>query len=192
MIQKRDIAMQGVVTALALVVGMLIGGRYCADGPSGQAAHDGSNTCDGTEPAVVERVVRLPPEIIYECPPEPEPEPPRPGPAATPKKSRPRPTAALPEAETPPDPLARQRLLAWVRDRAADLEPCRDDSKDVYRLTVTMHVDEAGRLTRVDIGTGPGEAPPGLVPCLRARILRWQPPAEFINDHRRIVFGLTF
>ncbi|MBA2664027.1 MAG: hypothetical protein H0U74_17185 [Bradymonadaceae bacterium] len=181
--RKRDLALQSFLTLLALGVGILFGARFCAEPPAGLEASD-------QELRVVERIVHTPPQIIYECPPEVL-EPIAPAPKTTTTKIKPREPERLPAADRPIDPLERQRLLAWVRDRSVDLEPCRDDSKEVYRLTVTLQVD-AAKVTRVDINTAAGEASQNLIACLRARILRWTPPPELVENRNRIVFGLTF
>lgn len=136
---------------------------------------------------IVERVVEAEPKIIYECPPEPPPEP-----VVGEGKKTIKPKQALPEPEPELDPLERQRLLAWVRERSVDLKRCRDDSKEIYRVAVIMHLDKRTReLRRVDVNGDKSELPANVSSCLRREILRWQPPKELTKQRTKIVFGLN-
>lgn len=189
MARRSDIIIQILATPLAFAVGILVGAQFCNELP-GTPEGNASEDC---VPLVVEKIVEGPTTTIYECPTEPEPEPklaqknaPRPAP---PKK-------ALPEAPPALAPLDRQRLLAWVRDQSIDLESCRDHGKEVYRLTVILHLGphlgDQGRIARVDLNAGPNELPSQLTNCLRNRILRWRPPTELTQNRSQLVFGLTF
>src|SRR5690606_1402254 len=107
---------------------------------------------------VVERVIEGPERIIYECPP-PEP-PPEPTGAGKPAPVKVKPPAALPEPEPEQDPLQRQRLLAWVRERSDDLKSCRGDEREVYRVAVIMRLDPKTRaVRRVDVNADQGDVP---------------------------------
>lgn len=182
------------ITIAAFVVGVLVGGRAC--GAPADPAGDGEDERrdralihpDDCPTKVIEERVEAPPKIIYQCPPEPDPEPSK----GTRKVKKPaRPEEKLPD---PPelDPLARKRLLAWVRDQSDDLKPCRDDSKDVYRVAVIMHLDAKTRkVKRVDVNSSRGELPGSVGACLKRRILTWKPPTEFIADRTQLVFGLN-
>ncbi len=195
MSQKRAIALQTTTTLLALAVGILIGQRACAPKNTIESTAI-ANSASAPEIKIVERLVPSPPEIIYECPPEPTP-PPKPG-TKTASKTKPSTLKpkALPPAPAPSDPLERQRLLAWVRQQSTDLEPCRDNSKNVYRLTVNLHLDYEGAITRVDINTdttpNSNNTSPATLTCIRNRIATWQPPTELTQNRTRVVFGLTF
>lgn len=193
MSQKRAIALQTTTTLLALAVGILIGQRACTPPINPEAT---SNNTSSPQIQIVERLVPSPPEIIYECPPEPTPPPKPTTKTATKPKTNTTPKKALPPAPAPTDPLERQRLLAWVRTQSADLEPCRDNSKNVYRLTVNLHLNDTGAITRVDLNTdtspNTNTASPDTLTCLRNRIATWQPPADLTQNRTRVVFGLTF
>jgi hypothetical protein len=183
---------QAVVTLAAFAVGLLLGARYCHDspvlgpgGPGDGARGSGAATGEVDCPErVVEKTVTEE-KIVYRCPP-PEPEPPEEEvePREVAHKKKPPPAPEL-------DPLLRQRLLAWVRDRASDLKSCRDDSKETYRLAIFWRLDDEGTIQRVDVNKGTDEIPAGMVACLRDRMLDWEPPAELVRGQREIVFGLS-
>lgn len=194
----------GVITVVALGVGMLLGGRACApqDAPHGASSDAGgahANAGDASSSSssrliplnqCPEKIVEVPPKIIYECPPEPEPDEKKAG-KGTPKKVSP-PKKSLPEPEPEFDPRDRQRLLAWVRDQSDDLKRCRDDSKEIYRVAVIMYLDkESGQVRRVDVNTTRGETPPNLPGCLKQRILGWKPPKDLVEGRTQLVFGLN-
>ncbi|MFU8804197.1 MAG: hypothetical protein ACNA8W_10340 [Bradymonadaceae bacterium] len=183
---RSDILIQALAMPLAFAVGILFGASYCADslGPADPA--------DECESRVVEKLVEGPTQIVYECPPEPEEEPKTAGTKSKAREVKPAKKKTLPDAPAAVDPLERQRLLAWVRDQSLDLESCRDHAKEVYRLTVILHLTPGRIISRVDLNTGPDEGPSSLVACLRERILRWQPPDELAQNRKQLVFGLTF
>ena len=199
---------QGVITALAFGVGVLVGGRFCQPQPQApqaqQAARVGQGVGDPSdpnaasdpsrspcEPTVVERLVQAPAQIIYECPPEPPAQPAGAGRGEA-KKVAPKPAPELPEPEPDLDPLERQRLLAWVRDQSEALKRCRDDQRQIYRLAVTLHLDRKTRaLRRVDVNADRDELPGAVAQCLRREILTWRPPAELTKQRTKIVFGLN-
>ncbi|MEM1350400.1 MAG: hypothetical protein AAGI01_17705, partial [Myxococcota bacterium] len=86
----------------------------------------------------------------------------------------------------------RKRLLAWVRRRSEQLEGCRDSRKDIYRLSVTLILDpETKVVDRVGLNTTRAEIPPKVTACLRAKMMDWVPPAQFVSKRERLVFGLT-
>lgn len=187
------------ISVLAFGVGALVGGRGCpqdasrADAPttsqadaSGQGAPAAAIQCT---PTVVERLVEAPPKIIYECPPEPPPAPKKPGKATVDKK----PNAKTPTPKPPElDARERQKLLAWVRDQSDDLQVCRDDRKDIYRVAVWLYLKEGtDQIARVDINASQGEVPQGVIACLRKRMLGWRPPGDLVRTHDTLVFGLT-
>lgn len=173
--RKRDMVVYGIALVLAFVVGVLVGGQ-CAQAPPPAPPEPIAATCDPIR------------EVVYECPPEPvEPTPP-PARGAAAAKPKPR---ALPAAEKPITPQQRQRLLAWVRDQSADLQGCRSAAKDTYRLTVTLAVDEAGKVSQVRFNAPPAELPADVLGCLRDRIRAWTPPTELTEGRRELVFGLT-
>ena len=138
----------GTIAAAALGVGVLLGARFCAPPPGGRRArglraprHEGSASgcAERTAPSGWSRGPWRPsPGVIYECPPEPEPEPAE-EPVAVARKEE------LPEPEPPMDPLTRQRLLAWVRDQSEELEVCRDEAPEIYRLAVILHLEREGK-----------------------------------------------
>jgi len=193
-----------VITAAALGVGMLLGGRACAPQdtlPSDRVSSDaGIASADGETGTNAKDNLRSPdpcpdamacpePKVIYECPPEPEPEKKEGKGKAKPIKPQ---DKSLPEAEPEFDPRDRQRLLAWVRDQSDDLKRCRDDSKEIYRVAVIMYLDKkSGKVTRVDVNSTRGETPPNLPGCLKQRILRWKPPEELVQGRTQLVFGLN-
>jgi hypothetical protein len=184
--RRSDILVQLLATPLAFAVGLLFGAQYCSDSFEKQA----QTSTPECQPTIVERFIEGPTTVVYECPPEPTPEPQPAGPSR-PRQSRPAPKT-LPEAPPASDPADRQRLLAWVRDQSLDLEACRDHGKEVYRLTVILHLNDQGAIARVDLNTGPGEIPGPLTTCLRERLLTWRPPAELVQNRQQLVFGLTF
>lgn len=185
---------------LAFGVGVLVGQRACgpagAGGPDDRAAQTtrtggGSGGSSGgaqeqaCAPKIVERVVQAPPQIIYECPPKPEPPPRKVIGKAAPQQK-------LPDPEPELDPLARRKLLAWVRERSDDLKPCRDDTRATYRVAVILHPDpKTGRIARADVNADRNQVPGAVLGCLQRRILRWRPPAELLKGHSRVMFGLT-
>lgn len=185
---------------LAFGVGVLVGQRACHPGvpgaggpddrggttrgstPSGTTGRGGDQAC---APQIVERVVQAPPQIIYECPPKPEP-PQRKVTGKTP------PPQQLPDPEPELDPLARRKLLAWVRERSDDLKACRDDTRTTYRVAVILHPDpKTGRVARADVNADRNQVPGAVLGCLQRRILAWRPPAELLKGHSRVMFGLT-
>lgn len=187
----------GAISVLALGVGILIGANYCQPPTSSldkslgeqdaKAQRQGDPAAPQCAERVVERFIESPPKIIYECPPEPEPEP-----VVGEGKKTLKPKKELPEPEPELDPLERQRLLAWVRERSVDLKRCRDDSKEIYRVAVIMHLDKSSReLRRVDVNADKSELPSVVLSCLQREILRWQPPKELTKQRTKIVFGLN-
>lgn len=178
-----------IITALAFCVGLLMGGQTCAPDPKDQEEHvvpykdrvaqrASSVACSDR---VVEKIVD---RVIYKCPPEPQ------VPAS--KKRGPRASKTLPRIEPKMDPLERKRLLSWVREQSDDLKPCRDNRKDIYRVTVTLHMhDDTREIHRVDVNADRGRTPAGFTECLRQRILRWKPPKALVKSRSKIVFGLN-
>lgn len=164
--------------ALCFGVGILVGGRACGTSP--------------VEPVVAEVEVPGPERVVYECPPDAgtaageqaEAQPDAVEPAAPRGKK-------LPDAPPPITPRERQRLLAWVRDQSADLDGCRSSSKETYRLTVTLELNEDGAVRQVRFNAPTGELPSNVRGCLRDRMTRWKPPTDLVKERRELVFGLT-
>jgi hypothetical protein len=186
------------ISALAFGVGVLVGGRGCAEGdvPAASVPQDlvqahavRSGKPPACVPAVVERLIEAPPRILYECPPKPE-SAPKKGGAATAKK--PVSKAPAPPAAPDLDPRERQKLLAWVRDQSDALKVCRDDRKDIYRLAVWMHLKPGeAEVVRVELNASQGEVPAAVQQCLRRKMLTWRPPDALVRRHDTLVFSLT-
>lgn len=188
-----------VITLAAFGVGMLLGGRSCAsqEAPHGASSNAGSSHASSTqdsktsrpcEPQLIKELVEAEPRIIYECPP-PEPQPKTQGKGGGKAKITPK---KLPEPEPELDPQLRKRLLAWVRDQSDSLKPCRDNTSEIYRVAVIMHLDaHSGVIKRVDVNTTRGETPAGLPGCLQKIIGGWEPPEELVQGRTKLVFGLN-
>ena len=163
----------------ALCVGLFLGGRYCAE-----------------VPPVVEPAPEVAPEKV--CP---EPAPclndvdinPPDAPVSAPEEEMPQPKKParreLPEAPPVLEPKLKQRLLAFVRDNASELKPCREPQGAV-RLGVLLDVQPDGRVKRVSFQAGKDELEPQTLECLRTRILEWQVPEEFFSEDQRVMFSL--
>ena len=188
------------ITVLAFGLGLMLGPRMCSI--EDEAGGEEGVTTPSSPPASSRRAEGAPrtddrpdlgalsasregcPEtqIIYQCPPKPEPV----QAVGTGKKK------ALPPPEPDLDPLARKRLLAWVRDRSDSLKPCRDASQEIYRLAVIMSLEGSSGATRgVKVNASRGEVPSALLTCVKKKIQSWQPPAELTQGRTQIVFGLT-
>jgi hypothetical protein len=96
---------------------------------------------------------------------------------------------ALPEAPPAPDPAARTRLLAWVRDQAVDLRGCRQPGSAQVNLTVTLDIDDEG-VRSVELNAPDDELSQQALSCLRKRMQAWEAPGELIEGRKRVVFGL--
>jgi hypothetical protein len=96
---------------------------------------------------------------------------------------------SLPDAPPAPDPAARTRLLAWVRDQAVDLRGCRRPGSGQVNLTVTLDIDEEG-VRSVTLNAPDDELSGDALTCLRERMQAWKAPGELIEGQKRVVFGL--
>ncbi len=182
------------ITLLAFGVGLLIGPRFCASPQEASSARDSVLTSkvdalskvSADAPEECEPCPECPaPQIVYQCPPEPEP------PEPKGKGSRTKKKASLPE-EPELDPLARKRLLAWVRDQSDVLKACRDDGQEIYRMAVIMRLDaRTGKTKRVDVNASRGVVPGAVLSCVKQKVRSWQPPAELTQGRTQLVFGLT-
>lgn len=183
------------MTILAFGVGMLLGARYCQHPDATQneqnttiaAKNNKTTKTECPEPKVIEKTI---PKIIYECPPSPEPPKTKPGKGVKPKKVKKK--VDLPDADPDIDPLERKRLLAWVREQSSDLKRCRDNSKEVYRVAVILHLHPQKKtIKRVDINADRAKVSGGLVSCLKREILVWRPPKSLVQQRNKLVFGLN-
>lgn len=169
----------GVGVLVALGVGMLLGGRFCAPEPP--------------EPPAIE-LVECPPTVV--CPAElasPQAEEPRPKPVLIeePQEALIRGTRRLPPSPEIHDPAARRQLLAFVRDNSDDLRECRARFGDAIRTNVVLGVSQDGTIRRVDLQAGPNELPGPVSSCLRDQMLQWQLPADLVQGRERLMFLLT-
>lgn len=98
-------------------------------------------------------------------------------------------TKQLPEAPPAPDPAARRRLLAWVRDQSPDLSGCRRPGSPEVRLTVTLEIDQEG-VRRVNLNAPEDELSADARSCLRERMQAWSAPGDLFDGRKRVVFGL--
>lgn len=172
--------MFGTTLVAAFVVGLLIGDRLCSAEPETRV-----------EEKVVEREVPVPSPDVCACGAD------RrdtgtaeTGPPVEPRNPEKKPEQKLPEAPGPPDPTARRKLLAWVRDRSSRLQPCRTDSLTETRFAVTFELDEEGAIDEVTINAPEEEVSEEVLGCLRRRMSQWTPPGKFVEGRRKLVFGL--
>ncbi len=178
--RKRELVLQAVTIVLAFGVGILIG-QNCEQEPE-----------KTVETVTVTRTV--PPEIVYECPPdaggieaaEQSAAAPKSSKASSSKKAE----KALPQAPRPITPLERKRLLGWVRDQSADLDGCRGGGNVTHRLAVTLKLDDDGNVKDARVNA-PDDVPRNVVSCLRSRMSNWTPPADLVSGRPELVFGLT-
>lgn len=163
----------------ALCVGLFLGGKYCAEvAPVAEPVQEVApeKVCPEPAPCFTEVDMDLPDARA----PVPEDEMPVP---KTPARRE------LPEAPPVLEPKLKQRLLAFVRDNASELKPCREPQGAV-RLGVVLDVQPDGRVKRVSFQAGKDELEPQTLECLRTRILEWQVPEEFFSEDQRVMFSL--
>ena len=88
--------------------------------------------------------------------------------------ARPHPRAARPAPSPPkPAPLSpRERLLAAIRERAADLAACETAPGSPTRAPTRLRITRAGVPVGVAFEGIP--LPPALAGCMRERILAWR------------------
>ena len=176
MAQKREILGFAITLILTFAVGILLGRSACAPEPEQEIV----------EKVVTREVVRE--KTVYECPKPSQPKAEKPkGKRKTAKKKK----KKLPTAAPPLTPKARQHLLAWVRDSSADLEGCRGDTKETFRLAVTLTLDDDHKIKHVRLNAPPNEIPAAVQSCLRKRMKQWTPPADLVKDRSELLFGLT-
>jgi len=169
----------GVGIVIALGVGMLLGGRFCAPSP---------------EEIPVFELEECPPPVVCSVASRSAVEDPV-APAAptvealeeTPVKG----TRRLPPSPEIHDPAARRQLLTFVRDNSAELSECRTRLGDAIRTNVVLTFSEDGAIRRVDLQAGPNELPAPVSSCLRNLMLKWQLPPELVQGRERLMFLLT-
>jgi len=172
--------MIGTTLVAAFAVGLLVGDRHCSTGPETRV-----------EEKIVEREVPVPSPDVCACgTEEPDTGPAETGPPVEPRNPARKPEKKLPDAPGPPDPTARRKLLAWVRDQSSRLQPCRSDSLTETRFAVTFELDENGAIGDVAINAPEEEVSGGVLRCLRRRMSEWTPPGELVEGRSKLVFGL--
>lgn len=180
----RDVAERlgsGLAVILALCLGLLLGGRYCADVPQTSAVEE--PVCEEITPCPACpscQVASAPLEDVAVK-------------ASVTVTSQPKQKVGkqLPRAAEVSDPGERRRLLTWVRDKSDVLAECRPKMGDVLRINVVFDLSESGRILRVHLKAGQGEIPGPVANCLKEAMMRWEPPTEFVKDRERLMFSLT-
>ncbi len=179
----RDVAERvgsGVAVVLALGLGLVLGGRYCAVTPP--MPLEEPPACEEVQPCPTCPscdVTSVPADVPVK--------------ASVTVAERPKETVGrqLPRAPQVSDPVERRRLLTWVRDQSDVLSACRPKMGDVLRVNVVFDLSESGRILRAHLQAGQGEIPVPVANCLKEAMLRWEPPAEFVKDRERLMFSLT-
>lgn len=185
--------------ALALMmfgVGVLVGARFCTQGAPAGAPDEPTQLASSQDPRcpppeVITKQVPGPERIVYECPPPEPPPKPKAGKGTSKDKKKVRREVALPKPEPRVDPLIRKRLLAWAREQSEGLKRCRDDSKEVYRVAIIMHLGKKKNVQRVDVNGDRERVSSTARGCIRAEILKWRPPQDLVKDQIKLVFGLN-
>ena len=181
----------GSLVALGLTfgVGVLVGQRACTPTQEASKADVATSHTHLLQTPCPQKTVITEvevPTVVYKCPPK---EPPlKKGDAPKVKKPL---TPKLPAAE-PLRPGQRLELLGWARAQSERLKPCRDDSKEVWRLSVTLELAlEDATIKGVRLNGPPGQIPQEALECLRKEIASWRPPAVLAKGQPELVFGLS-
>jgi hypothetical protein len=110
--------------------------------------------------------------------------------ASGPIKPKPKesPKAKLPD---PPKltPIDRQQLLAWVKKNMYTLSSCRDAGQPVYRMTVSLNLNQKGDAIKSCV-IGGEKVSGSAMACIREQILKWKLPKTFGENPPQLVFGL--
>lgn len=172
----RQVALQAVGMGLAFGVGILLGQRACAP-----------------EPEVIEREVEGPEKVVERCPDAGTPDAGETdaGPAPEVPAADPEPARQMPDAGGPDPAEQRRELLKWAQGKSDGLIGCRRQAPDMHSVIVTLHLDDEAAIEDVDV-TAPDdeEISARALTCLSDRIEQWEPPADLVDERRRIVFRL--
>jgi hypothetical protein len=129
--------------------------------------------------------IQICPPCIQEALPKVEPGQIKPKPKEQPKEQ---PKAKLPD---PPKltPVERQQLLAWVKQNIHTLSNCRDAGQPVYRMTVSLNLNQKGDEIK-SCAVGGEKVSATAIECIREKILKWKLPKSFGENPPQLVFGL--
>jgi hypothetical protein len=103
-------------------------------------------------------------------------------------------TQGKPIKKLPPPPelnaQERQQLLAWVKKNLHTLYPCRDAGQPVYRMTVSLELDQKGEKIK-KITLNGDKIPDNAKSCIQSKMTQWKLPKAFGENAPKLVFGLA-